>query len=815
MKHHLFLLSLRIFIALTIFMALPTAALAGDWQAYNFTDQYRNVCTLGNKLYILKSNSLVRADINTWHIEGELTREDGLSTHDIVDICGTDDQQRLAIVHSNGYIDVMRSDGSIWTISDLYNDPMPGIDKSIQSARVQGDLLFLLTAYGFAVVDLSNEVFLQNFNLGFPVTCAWLYSGDWYFSCKSQLGKYYGTYYCPRQGSNPYVMSSWKRSCATIVNSAIILHNGTVEECWLWANDKTLQRQSPGHRGTTRCSEVNAITSIHRAGPYVVTMGNDGMTFYDTRLGHAPAYDESVQPGQRQTFSSASHAKAIKLSVLSAASADGSDSLSLAFLYPGNGIMADDFQLTSNAISSSSLFDNVALSVKNNQQSASINRIVNDGHGKLAFTIIPNVITTNYATIVKTMGIMTTYDQNTGKWENQTDAMVVPYLTQGNKRFTGVIGLAADPHHPERFLFSTMEDGIVIVDHDTLLVRYNNVTTNNGLTNYASGCTRIGGVVIDEDENLWCFDEGHNDIIRLLRHADGKWYKFKIPGLEKSFGFQHLLFSRYGGHYRLWGYQEFSYMKTYLFCYDFGTDLTDTKDDRYSFFNELTPDNPADGASFVPYYGRNLYETANGAIWICNTSGLYVIDNPDDVFDHPGQVRKVMGDHIPTSLSADSRQNLWMTTEDSGLYLLSPDGRKVLAHFTTDNSLLASNELTWVNCDTTYNCVWITSNSQILSYTYDPDDYSTDQVVHQHSQAHCYPSTVPVGSLSMVNVFGLQAESQVTLTNSKGRVLKQDTALGNILSFDVSQLPIGIYDIFGIDEKGYRGLLTSFEVTHQ
>ena len=122
---------------LLLLLLLPFAALAGEWQAFTYTENYSRACRLGDNLYILKGNSLVRASVSGWAIEKELTREDGLSSTRIVDICYSEEANRMAVVYADGLIDVFHPDGSIWTIPDFYNAPMQGTDKTINGIRQQ------------------------------------------------------------------------------------------------------------------------------------------------------------------------------------------------------------------------------------------------------------------------------------------------------------------------------------------------------------------------------------------------------------------------------------------------------------------------------------------------------------------------------------------------------------------------------------------------------------------------------------------------------------------------------------------------------
>lgn len=787
---------------LSLLLVLFTAisAWAGQWQAYTFTDQYRRVVSMGDKLYILKGNSLVRANADTWRIECELNRENGLSDSNIVDICYSHEYNRIAIVYANGLIDILHDDGSIWTITDLYNAPMPAIDKTINSIREQQGLLFLHTAYGFAVVDIERDAILENFNLGLPVRCAWSYGGDWYYSCPS------GSYYCPKRNSNPHIASNWHRTCAHIIDRTIVFRQDGIEQCWQMGRDKHLYKIAPQSHTSVRCYDGGGLTDLRRLSHYILAPTADSVVFYDTRLGLAPTDENQLIAGQRIACRQSSPYVNPKVIDACPMSDDGSQ---FVLLYADRGVLADSIVSVSSRNFRVNAIHPQALTVDNHQQSGLINRIVCNGQGEVAMSYVPS-LAMNYSSMLKLNAFLTTVNTATDEWKNYDHHVVADHITTGNQRFVGVTELIADPFNPERYYFSSLEDGITVIDHGTLLARYDATTTNNGLEVCAPKCTRIGGMGFDNEQNLWCFDEGHNYGVRVLRNEDQKWYRFKIEGLEKEYGFTHLCVTRRDGRHQIWGYQQQKYEVSNVFCYDYGDNITNSKDDRFVFFKKLMPDTPG-AVPFIPYYGRNIYEGPTGAIWLLNTSGLYIIDSPDLIFDHPGEVHEVMSSVIPTSMAIDGNNNVWISTEGHGIYLFSPDGRQELAHFTSDNSIMNSNEVNSVAYDATQSTLWIATDGQILTYTYDLEEYSHN--AHEWtSQAYCYPALITRQTRSMVNVYGLADGSQASVSNSQGRILYQAPAIGGIISIDTQSYPVGIYTISGIDREGHRGELTTFEV---
>ena len=778
------------FLALLI-VFLPFAAIAGEWQAFTYTESYNRVCRMDEHLYILKGNSLVRANAMTWEIEKELTREDGLSSTTIVDICYSEEAKRLAVVYADGVIDVLHPDGSIWTITDLYNAPMQGTDKTINAVRQQGGRLFVSTAFGFLVVDLWQEVVLQTFNLGVSVSCAWAYNGDWYYSTDK------ASFYCP-QSDNPFAPNAWNKASNHAIDQVIVLSGGGVSQCWQLGHDQSLRKLIPSTRTSQRCTPSNTIQGLCRAERFIMAVATDSLILYDTSYGHCPSYGKAPQPGQRLTAAARGH-----LSGSTGLCTLPDSENAFAFLNPSRGIFADTLSYPTPYSVKVSLLHHEGLTIVNHQQSADINRITYS-QGEIGMTCILPLIT-NYGVMMRTQGMLTTMNTTSETWNNYTAAVVSPYIDK--KRFSGLADMVADPFHPSRYWFSTLEDGIIGIDHGKYLCTYNHGNTDHKIQWCEPNVARVTGMAFAPDSNLWCFNEGVDRSLCVLRVKDSTWYNFQLPGLEKSYGFTHLCHTWHNGRHQVWGYQHLKYEATNIFVYDYGSSITSTSDDRFTYFKTLTP---TSGISFTPYYGRGVFEGPTGAIWLLNTSGLYIVDNPSGIFRNPGVVRTVIENVIPSSMAIDNKGRVWIGTEGNGLYLFDGEGRKKIAQITSSNSILKTDEILSLAFDDTRSDLWIVTAGQILRYHYDEDEFdASDQL---STVAYCYPSSVTQGSRSVVNVFGLKDETEVSVENSQGRTLSKDTALGGLFSIDTSSFPVGIYTVIGTDTNGTRGTLLTFTV---
>lgn len=766
---------------------------AASWSVYPYADQYRRTCYMGQQLYLLKGNNIYIADAEQWQIKQLLSREEGLSGSDINDIVYSPDANRLAVIYNDGLIDVRHPDGSIWTITDFYASPMAGFSKAIRNVREQQGWLYISTDFGFVVVDLYNEVIRHTINLQKPANCAWSFNGDWYYSDNS------GSYYCPKQ-SNPYNPQCWQPSCNHAITQVIVLQAKGREQCWQVGKDQSLRKIDYSSRTSVRCSGASTTRSIQQMGQYVIVLGKDSLSLYDTNYGSCPSTSREPALGQRFVCHP-------NKAYLSAATICPIDSLQLAFVHTAEGIESDSLSLSGYSFQIHPIQDQL-LSVPNHQQSDKINRLVEGPQGEIGMTyIVPPL--KGYSTQINSRGFLTTVNSKTGSWSNYTDTIVANHITDGSRsRFVGLIDFVADPKHAQRYWYSTIEDGITGIDHGTFYTRYYKDNTNGGLDNFQTTYTRVAGLTFSPKGDLWCINDGVTKILRVRQQSNGKWYAFQLTGLEKSYGFNHIIHTQHGGRHQVWACQDFKYQNSSVFCYDYGTSIQNSDDDRYVSF--LTH-RPVDGPPFVPYYGRGLYEGPDGTIWLYNTSGLFAIDQPDSVFTHPGQMRTVLSNLIPTAVVADNQNHLWVSTEQNGLYLLTTDGREQLDHITAENSMLPTNEILSIAYDHTQGTLWIATEGQLLSYTYDAKQYGGD-APDWTSTAWCHPGVAAAGSHPTIQVFGVTDDAEVTVQNAQGRVVANAKTWGNHATIDAGNLPHGSYSVFGTDDQGHEGLIASFRI---
>lgn len=232
--------------------------------------------------------------------------------------------------------------------------------------------------------------------------------------------------------------------------------------------------------------------------------------------------------------------------------------------------------------------------------------------------------------------------------------------------------------------------------------------------------------------------------------------------------------------------------------------VDDTSDDTYSSFDRVRDQ------------GGNVFKTdlnmawaedpASGMLWFATGRQLIYV-NPRDVADNyimPGKhlmvtYGKSFGNPFDSMqincLTFDDRDRMWISTMGNGLWLLSADRNSILAHYTTDNSAIPSNEV--------YGLAWNPEEGSLLVSTtggmalLSPDIPGDDGLYL--SRPAVMPQSVGPEFSGFVRIMNLQANTPVSIRDREGNTVRSifsDTegiARWYVDAADGSRIPAGIY----------------------
>ena len=182
-----------------------------------------------------------------------------------------------------------------------------------------------------------------------------------------------------------------------------------------------------------------------------------------------------------------------------------------------------------------------------------------------------------------------------------------------------------------------------------------------------------------------------------------------------------------------------------------------------------------------------------GMVWMGTSEGICMF-NPAQAFsssafsvvrpkvprnDGTDYADRLMDGIQVNDIAVDGANRKWIATQSSGLFLVSPNGDKVIHKFNTTNSPLASNTVYRVCCDPNSNSVYVTTPSGLYEYFSDssPAEPTYDNI-------YAYPNPVRPDYLGEVTIKGLMDNSLVKIADASGNVLAQLKSTGGMVTWD-------------------------------
>lgn len=398
-----------------------------------------------------------------------------------------------------------------------------------------------------------------------------------------------------------------------------------------------------------------------------------------------------------------------------------------------------------------------------------------------------------------------------------------------------------DPDDPDIHYVANNRWGVGVVKDNSLIAAFtakNSPMIARNLQNEGRN-PRLMDVTTDNDGNLWIsngYAEGNQNTYAVLpadkRRGDlskiqkSDWVTVPafFSGDEAVARLPQILFSKKYPRYAIFNLGNPN--EGFYVCDNNGTPLN-FADDRRINFKQWTD---TEGNSLSPYRIISLAEDADGKIWVGTDQGLFVIENITKAFDADFRVRRpivprndgtIYGDYLLGSeliygIAVDPSNRKWIATRTAGVYLVSSDGTRIIANYTTENSPLPSNIVESVTCDPNSNIVYFGTPYGMASFLSDSSPAAPD-----YSDVYAYPNPVRPEYTGWITVKGLMDNSLVKIADIAGNVFFQGRSEGGMISWDGCdadgrRVRSGIYLVLASqgDDSGSSGVVTKIMVVN-
>ncbi len=387
--------------------------------------------------------------------------------------------------------------------------------------------------------------------------------------------------------------------------------------------------------------------------------------------------------------------------------------------------------------------------------------------------------------------------------------------------------MAFDPNEENTFYIGSWFEGIYKIKNGVCVGHYTHL--NSPVT--LDYTIAVPQVRFDGAGNLWATPRTGATVYMLPKeklsiNSDelqiNDWYTFDYPDITEN-KYSKFLISK---HNSLKWVVEGNWPGSVFVFDDRGTYNT-IKDDRTRNFPTFIDQ---DNKTFLPNFYTCIAEDQDGQIWIGSSSGPILLTNPLNVFNDNFRCTRIKiprndgtdnADYLLqnieiTDIFVDGANRKWMGTKEAGLYIVSPDGTEILNHFTTENSLLPSNQITEIVVEPTTGVAYVGTVDGLAAYRSDAVQAASD-----YSNVYAFPNPVRPDYEGWISITGLMENSLVKITDTAGNLFYQGYSNGGQISWDGrdrngNRVKTGVYLVFASTTDGSKqeGVVTKIMVVN-
>lgn len=699
----------------------------------------------------LEENSLTR-----W------TKVNGLSETGVSTIGVDETTQQLIIAYTNSNVDILE-DGQVTNINAIKNAAIAG-DKNIYSIFVRNQLAYLSTGIGIVVIDLHKNEVKDTYIIGIDgdkirVNGVATDAGFFYAATAEGLKK------AP-------------------------INNNNLADFRSWQNESGINGLPPGPMHAIVVAQNNVITEKNDS-LFILNSGTWNFLYHDGwNIKNISISGDKILLSEVQNANG-------RVIVLNASGAVTNTIQHNNFTpAPGQTIFFQNNYWIADSVAGLSKYTGSTFEpyIPNSPFSIATGSL--DAYNKIVLAASGSV-NSNWEPTGNKSGIYRFADH---QWSNFN----LRNLPQFDS-LPDIITVLADPRD-ESIWAGSYGGGLV------------NIRNNNEVTIYKQNSPvqpayfnndqyRISGLARDAEQNIWVANYGANTELHV-RKTDGNWRSFAIPYplVEKAVSQividdldQKWIVSPKGGG---------------LVCFNHGESVDNPGDDQYMWYRAGTgngnlPDNN------VLCIAKDKFNF----IWVGTSRGIGIIYCPQQVFQSGGceavlpvvQQDNFAGylfrDEAVQAIAVDGADRKWIGTKN-GVWLISADGEKTIARYTTINSPLPDNDIKNITIDGATGEVFFATAKGMVSFRSTATEATT-----VNSKVLVFPNPVLPGYNGTIAIRGVAANAIVKITELDGRLVYQTRALGgqatwNGKDYKGRTISSGVYLVLVSDDSRRENLAT-------
>lgn len=750
------------FILLLISLFGSVEGYTTEWKSYLSQYQIIAITSSKEKIFAANKNGLFSYQISNGAFE-TWSRVEGLSDSGLSTIAWSNDQDALIIGYSNGNLDLISADGKLENLADIKNKSSIPI-KTINHIYCEGNFAWLSCAFGIVKINLER----------WEVAETWIIGEDGASIAVNELtsdGEYF-----------------WAATANGVFKA--LRNNPNLQDYTNWTFQTTLPFPQDEYKSIAIYKEK------------VYTCNNNGKVYAFNGSSWESAY-----PDLTNVFKIRSSSSDLILISQNKIEVNGSTGIKNISDYgsnistnntitPGDALISDSETLWIGDLNlglvQQSGEQSFISTVPSSPFSNNLQQLVASGDRLYATTVSADATTLSEGEIQRLKG------QTWSRINQNAD----PNL-RSIKDITKVIISPSDPDH---YWGATLQDGLLAFNGTELTAIYN--PDNSPLTTLNGSC-KIGGGAYDASGNLWLTNPTSDKQLQLIKE-DGTWLSFSYSGIDNRYiPSEEIVVSQSNTKWIVVN-------KSQLFALRTQYTLDNTEDDLSRIQSVLSSFSNSETTIISGYSSINaIKEDISGQLWIGTEKGVVLYTNPDLIFNSTAfygiQPSVDLGDDLfhpllstenITAIAVDGGNQKWFGTEESGVYLFSKDGTKLLQHFNSDNSPLFSNHINSIAINNESGEVFFATDQGLISWMGNATEGSPT-----FENLYVWPNPVRETYQGEITIDGLASESIVKIADVTGNLVYTTTSNGGRATWNGKnrkgeRVSTGVYLIFCADNEG-------------
>jgi len=339
---------------------------------------------------------------------------------------------------------------------------------------------------------------------------------------------------------------------------------------------------------------------------------------------------------------------------------------------------------------------------------------------------------------------------------------------------------------------------------------------NNSFNSSLSGLPFAGynpvntyGLALDEGSNLWVTNSGVTNCISY-KTPSGVWGSLNFSPIIGITGLEQILVDKSD--------QKWAVLTSGLLVY---------KGNTFAAPNASNAKKLSTNVGYGGLPSNTVYclaEDINNEIWIGTDKGIAVFYSPENVFsgqnfdaqqiliEQDGHVQILLETESVQAIAVDDANRKWIATSKSGVFLMSADGTKQIAHFDESNSPLFSNNVKSIAINHKTGEVYFGTTKGIISYR-----GTSIEALEDFTDVYAFPNPVKHDYDGPIAIKGLMNNSTLKITDISGSLVYETKSEGGQAiwygkNFKDERVSSGVYMVFCTSEDGSKKTVTKILV---